>query len=54
MLGKNKSQQTKNSVVMIYQIRTISHARLVKKVSELTSTSHQEKISGAVQEYFEY
>jgi mRNA interferase MazF len=43
----------KSSVVMIHQLRTICHTRLVKKVSELTSTSHQGKILLALQEYFE-
>jgi mRNA interferase MazF len=43
----------KSSVVMIHQLRTISHTRLVKKVCELTSTSQQGKILLAIQEYFE-
>ena len=44
----------KISVVMIHQLRTVSHTRLVKKVSELTSIPHQEKILLVLQEYFEY
>ena len=44
----------KSSVVMIHQLRSISHTRLVKKISELTSVPYQEKILLALQEYFEY
>ena len=44
----------KSSVVMIHQLRTVSYSRLVKKVSELNSTSHQGKILIALLEYFEY
>jgi mRNA interferase MazF len=54
LLPTEVSGLPKSSVVMIHQIRTISHTRLVKKISELTSTSHQGKILIAIQEYFEY
>jgi mRNA interferase MazF len=43
-----------NSVVMVQQIRTVSHDRLVKNVSHLNDLIYQAKILEAIREYFEY
>ena len=44
---------SKNSVVMIHQIRTISHSRLVKKIGDLNNESFQNEIKQAIRDYFE-
>jgi mRNA interferase MazF len=54
LLPKSISGLTKNSVVMVHQIRTISHTRLVKKIGELLSDVYQEKVRNTIQEYFDY
>jgi len=43
----------KNSVVMIHQILTISHSRLVKKIGDLNNESFQNDIKQAIREYFD-
>jgi len=41
-------------VVMIQQIRTVSHKRLVKYISHLQDEEYKAKILTAIKEYFEY
>jgi mRNA interferase MazF len=44
----------KDSVVMIQQIRTLSHKRLTQLVSRLESQEYQGKVLDALRDYFEY
>ncbi len=44
----------KDSVVMIQQIRTLSHKRLVKLISHLENREYQKNLLDALQDYFEY
>ncbi len=44
----------KNSVVMIQQIRTLSHNRLSQRISHLENWEYQKNILDALQDYFEY
>ena len=43
-----------HSVVMVQQIRTVSHVRLEKCLSHLSDKHIQETILEAIREYFEY
>ncbi|MDD5603753.1 MAG: type II toxin-antitoxin system PemK/MazF family toxin [Eubacteriales bacterium] len=43
----------RDSVVMIHQIRTVSHKRLVKKIGSINNDSIRDKVTVAVREYFE-
>ncbi len=44
----------KDSVVMIQQVRTLSHKRLVKMISRLENREYQKYILDALRDYFEY
>ncbi len=44
----------KDAVVMVQQVRTLSHKRLVKLVSNLENREYQKKVLDALREYFEY
>lgn len=43
----------KPSVVMVHQIRTLSHNRLINKIGEIKDTDAREKILQACRSYFE-
>lgn len=43
----------KLSVAMVQQIRTVSHSRLVNKVSKLLDEETKENILNAIRDYFE-
>ncbi len=44
----------KVAVVMIQQVRTLSHKGLVKLISSLENRKYQKKVLGALRDYFEY
>ena len=44
----------KNSVVMIQQIRTLSHKRLGKRIGHLENREYQNNVLDALKNYFEY
>jgi len=44
----------KNSVVMIQQIKTLSHNRLVKLIAHLENREYQKNVLDALKDYFEY
>jgi len=44
----------KNSVVMIQQIRTLSHNRLGKRIAHLENREYQKNVLDALKDYFEY
>jgi len=43
----------KDSVVMIQQLRTLSHNRLTRKLSALSDETYQRKIRDAIRDYFD-
>ena len=43
----------KDSVVMIQQLRTLSHNRLTRKLSELVDEGYRQEIKEALRDYFE-
>lgn len=43
----------KDSVVMIQQLRTLSHQRLTRKLSELNDEGSRQEIKAALRDYFE-
>ena len=43
----------KDSVAMVQQIRTISHARLTNKAGDLSDSSLQDQVKTALRDYFE-
>ena len=53
LLEKEITGLPKVSVVMIQQIRTVSHARLGNLVGSITDKNAREKISEACREYFD-
>ena len=53
-IPKEVSGLPKDSVVMIQQIRTLSHKRLVKLLTNLENREYQEQILDALKNYFEY
>lgn len=44
----------KDSVVMIQQVRTLSHKRLAKLISRLENREYQKNVLDALRDYFEY
>ncbi len=44
----------KDSVVMVQQIRTLSHKRLTQLISRLENREYQRNVLDALQNYFEY
>lgn len=42
----------KDSVVMVQQIRTLSHKRLTRKLSDLLEEEYREQIREAIRDYF--
>lgn len=42
----------KDSVVMIHQLRTLSHKQLTRKLSELPDGEYRDKIREALRDYF--
>jgi len=44
----------KDSVVMLQQVRTLSHKRLVKFISSLENLEYQKNVLDALRDYFEY
>jgi len=52
-LPKEISGLSKDSIVMIQQIRTISQSRLIEKIGVIDSTLYQEKIKETIRNYFE-
>jgi len=43
----------KTSVAMVQQIRTVSHSRLVNKVSKLDNQEYKQSVINAIRDYFE-
>ena len=43
----------KDSVVMLQQLRTLSHNRLTRKLSELVDEGYRQEIKEALRDYFE-
>lgn len=53
LLKPVESGLPKLSVAMVQQIRTVSHDRLLNKVSALTDVAKQEEITEALRNYFD-
>ena len=53
LLPTSISGLPKLSVAMLQQIRTVSHSRLIDKVSTITDEEIKEKISQACKDYFD-
>jgi mRNA interferase MazF len=52
-LPKEGSGLSKDSIVMIQQIRTISQSRLIEKIGSINNISYQVKINEVMRDYFE-